>query len=109
MPMDGAAVRGMAIRVGHMPGVAVRDGAIVADMATDTASYAVDIMERLHSMAAIMRPPLTTVVDSTAAPSMAEADFMAADSAVAIGKNGMGSSNGWQRKAASRFVLTCSP
>jgi hypothetical protein len=87
MPMDGADARGMAIRVGHMPGVVVRDGAIAAAMATDTVLCAEAIMRLPRFMADIMQPRPITVVGSTVAPSMAEADFMAAASAAAIGKN----------------------
>jgi hypothetical protein len=86
--MDGAAVRGMAIRVGRMPGPVIRDGAIAAVMVTATASFAADIIQGPRFMVDIMEPRrFMAAVDSTAARSTAEADFTAAVSVAAIAKN----------------------
>ena len=77
--MDGAAVHGMEILDGLAAGMVVRAMAIAA--ATLMATYVADITEHPRFMAV-----RSVAVDSTAAPSMEEADFMAAASTAGIGK-----------------------
>ena len=81
--MDGAAVHGMEILDGLAAGMVVRAMAIAAAtlMATLMATYVADITEHPRFMAV-----RSVAVDSTVAPSMAEADFMVAASTAGIGK-----------------------